>query len=368
MDFTFYMPTKLIGAKSAIAAHASMFTEYGKKCLLVTGGSSAKHSGALDDVTAALEKHDIQYIIFDKITQNPTAAVCCEAGQLARDFDVDFIVGIGGGSALDAAKAVAFYAANKTLAAEDIYTTDISLEPLPLILTGTTAGTGSEVTGVAVLTRANGQKKSVSGKNFYAKLSFADPKYTYTAPYAVTVSTALDAFSHAAEAWFSNRFDPFAESFAAKALPVLWDALKHFFETASLPQEEMRDNLYYASIYAGMALNTCGTCFPHAMGYALTEDFAIPHGKACTVFLPAFIRRGMEFREERAHAFFSLLNTNAPELFKVINALTDIQNVKMSAEQITAYCARWSDNKNFSNSPGGYNPAYAKTLLEELFL
>lgn len=368
MNFNFYMPAKVIGGRNAVAEHADIFSAFGKKCMLVTGGHSAQNSGALKDVCATLAQQEIEYIVFDEVKPNPLAADCHRAGQLARDFEVEYIIGIGGGSALDSAKAIAVYAANKTLPAEGIYDYDYMFEPLPLILVGTTAGTGSEVTGVSVLTRENGRKQSVSGKDFYAKIAFADPKYTYSVPYDVTVSTALDAFAHAAEGWFSNRFDDMAKLFGQKAIPPLWNALKYFYENGKAPDAAMRDDLYYASLYAGMELNICGAGFPHGMGYALTEDFQLPHGRACTAFMPAYVKRGMGFKNALAMEFFSMIGTNYPEFEKVILSLTDLSGITMSETQIAAYCERWQDLKNFKNSPGGYNTAEAEIVLRELFL
>ena len=368
MDFNFYMPVRVLGGRNAVTQHPEIFTQFGKKCLLVTGGSSAKASGALDDVQTVLSQNGIEATVFDEVKPNPTAADCHRAGQLARDFEVEFIVGIGGGSALDSAKAIAVYAANKTLSSEGIYAYDYMFEPLPLVLVGTTAGTGSEVTGVSVLTRENGRKQSVSGKDFYAKVAFADPKYTYSVPYAVTVSTALDAFAHAVEGWFSNRFDDMARLFGEKAIPVLWKHLKVFYETGELPCNDARDELYYASLYAGMELNICGAGFPHGMGYALTEDFALPHGRACAAFMPSYVKRGMEFKNALAMEFFSMLGTNFPEFEKIILTLTDLSGISMTEEQIESYCARWQNLKNFKNSPGGYNVTEAGQVLRELFL
>lgn len=366
-DFNFFMPVEVLSGKDAVLKHAEVFKQFGKSCLIITGGTSAKTSGALEDVLNALETAEIKAHIFDEITQNPTAESCHKGGQIARDFAVDFIIGIGGGSALDAAKAVAAYASNKTLEPEDIFLSPLLFTPLPVVLVGTTAGTGSEVTGTAVLTRADGTKKSINGKDYYAKVSFADPKYTYSVPMNVTVSTALDAFSHATEGWFSNRAGSLSFLFARKALPELYSALTLFYENRELPNEMARDILYYASLYAGVTLNACGTGFPHAMGYVLTEDFGIPHGRACAAFLPEYVSRGMEFKNVDAMDYFSLLGTNFPELQKTILSLADVASVHMTKEQIEAYKARWEDLKNFKNSPGGYTPVDAGVLLETLF-
>lgn len=362
------MPAQVLGGYAAVEHNAEIFSRLGKTCMLVTSGTAAHKSGALQDVTDALTAQGVTHVHFSEVKPNPTAESCHRAGQLARDYGVEYIVGIGGGSALDAAKAIAVYAANKTLTAEGIYDGGYMFEPLPTVLIGTTAGTGSEVTGVSVLTRENGRKQSVSGRDFYARYALADPKYTYSVPYPVTVSTALDAFAHAAEGWFSNRFDDMARLFGEKAIPVLWKYLKAFYDSAESPRPEQRDELYYASLYAGMELNICGAGFPHGMGYALTEDFALPHGRACTAFLPAYVARGMEFQDARARDFFSMLHTNFPEFERIILSLTDLSGISMTEEQIEAYCARWQNLKNFKNSPGGYDTVKARELLRNLFL
>ena len=159
-----------------------------------------------------------------------------------------------------------------------------------------------------------------------------------------------------------------ARLFGEKAIPVLWKHLKTFYETGGLPCADARDELYYAALYAGMELNICGAGFPHGMGYALTEDFALPHGRACAAFMPSYVKRGMEFKNALSMEFFSMLGTNFPEFEKVILTLTDLSGISMTEEQIENYCARWQNLKNFKNSPGGYNVTEAGTVLRELFL
>lgn len=368
MDFNFNMPVRVIGGKGAVKNHKEIFSYYGRSCLIVCGEGSARLSGALTDLKAVLDELEITYGVFDTITQNPKTEDCVAAGKAARDYSAEFIVGIGGGSQLDAAKAAAVYASNKHLEADDIYTQPLMLPPLPVILIGTTAGTGSEVTSVSVLTKCDGKKKSVSGDNYYAKVAFADPTYTYSVPYHFTVSTAVDAFSHAVESLFSNKADSISREFAKAAIPVIWDGLKFFYENSALPTDAMRDELYYASLYAGMALNITGTCFPHTVGYVLTENYGMPHGFACGAFLPAFVRRALEFRNAEATHFLSGLGVSIFEFESIINALVDTSKVSMTAEQIEQFTEPWQNVKNFINTPGSFDKNDAKALLEELFL
>ncbi len=368
MDFNFNMPVRVIGGKGAVKDHKEIFSYYGKSCLIVCGEGSARLSGALSDVREVLDGLEISYGVFDTITQNPRTEDCVAAGKAARDYNAQFIVGIGGGSQLDVAKAAAVYASNKHLEADDIYTVPLMLPPLPVILIGTTAGTGSEVTGVSVLTRTDGKKKSVSGDNYYAKVAFADPTYTYSVPYHFTVSTAVDAFSHAVESLFSNKADSISKEFARAAIPVIWDGLKFFYENSALPTDTMRDELYYASLYAGMALNITGTCFPHTMGYVLTENFGVPHGFACAAFLPAFVKRALEFKNTMATQFLSELGVSVFEFENILNSLNDLGNISMTKEQIESCTSAWQNVKNFANTPGSFDKNDAAALLEDMFL
>lgn len=364
----YYMPVKILAGKGAVISNRNVFTKYGNRCLIVCGKDSAEKSGALSDVKNILKEENVEYTVFDEITQNPKTSDCRQAGQVARDFEVEYIIGIGGGSQLDAAKAIAVYAANKFLESDDIYSAIAMLPPLPVILIGTTAGTGSEVTGVSVLTNESGRKKSVSGENYYAKVSFADPKYTYSVPFNFTLSTAIDAFCHAVESFLSNKAGEQSSIYSKRAIPTIWDAILKTANSKELPDEKTRDELYAASLFAGLAINLTGTCYPHTLGYTLTEDYGVSHGFACAAFLPSFVKRALEFKNERATEFLSMINMNYPEFERTLLGILPIDTVKMQAEQIDAYCERWQNVKNFANSPAGFTQNDAKAVLSELFL
>ena len=163
----FFVPTDLRVGADCVAAAGEVCKKLGGRCLIVTGKTAAKQSGALGDVCAMLEAQDIRYTIYDHITQNPTVTSCAEAGMVAFRCDARFVVGIGGGSALDAAKAVAVFAANPNLSQDDLYRYAWRNAPLPVVCVGTTAGTGSEVTPVSVLTTDKGRKQSIRDDRIY---------------------------------------------------------------------------------------------------------------------------------------------------------------------------------------------------------
>ncbi|MCR4564205.1 MAG: iron-containing alcohol dehydrogenase [Clostridiales bacterium] len=368
MSFNLEKLVRLISGENAVINNVSELKKFGEKCLIVTSGTAAVKSGALSDVKAALEKGNIRYEIFGRITENPKTADCFEAGEKAREFGADFITGIGGGSPLDAAKAIAVYASNPQIDSPDlIYSLPVENKPLPVVLIGTTAGTGSEVTGVSVLTNCQGKKKSVKGENYYAALVFADPKYTYSLPFSVTVSTALDALCHATESFFSARANGESEYYSKVALPYIWDELTKLKNTRNLPDNDARERLYDGSLFAGAAINITGCCFPHTVGYYLTEKHGVSHGRACAVFLPDFVRRAMNCMPEKAEKYLNWLGTDIDAFEKTVLSLADIK-IDLNEKELENYLPNWEKAANFDNSPGGYSKEDAQKLIEKLFL
>lgn len=364
MTYNVYMPTRCIWGENALAENSGLLKELGSNCLIVTGKSGARKSGALDDAEKYLKNEGIGYSVFSEIGENPLLSSCYSAGQQARETGADFILGIGGGSALDSSKAIAIYASNPELSQSDIYKRVYDNPPLPVALIGTTAGTGSEVTAVAVLTNdETGIKKSIKGPDCYAKISFLDPKYTYSLPLRSTVSTALDAFAHAVEGFFTVKCEGVERLFAEKCIPEIYSCLVDLKNGKEL-NKDIRNRLYYGSIYAGLVINTCGTCFPHPLGYVLTENFGVPHGMACAAFEGYFLDRCAEFSPEKMSAF-EKMTAEKDTVKSVIASLTDLNGVKISPDEAHIFSGRWSDviPGNFKSSPGSLTREEAEKML-----
>ena len=373
MDFNLYIPVNVISGKDALIRNSKRLRAFGHRCLIVTGGKSAELSGALDDMKKALSEESIEYSVYNGIGPNPRLDCCFEAAEIARNMKADFIVGIGGGSPLDAAKAVAVYAANENLTMDEIYTAKERSRALPIVLVGTTSGTGSEVGRVSVLTHpVTGRKKSISPEDCFPSLTFADPKYTCSMPYDITVSTALDAMAHVLEGYMGVKCTDIPALFGEKAIKLIWSGLLFLYENREkrlLPDEKLREALYYGSLYAGITLAYCGTAFPHPLGYVLTENYGTAHGKACTAFMDVFIDRAAEFTPEKLGKALSIMNTDKETFKKVITELTDLKGITMTKEQIASYCSRFdTPPANFTFSPGGFTKEDAVKVFEEKFL
>lgn len=287
MSQVFYVPTRVFAGAGCLAAHAEALRPLGTKALIVTGRSSAQASGAGPDVQAALDSVGIPWVVFDRVPPNPGFAEVREAATFGRAQGVDLVVGIGGGSPLDAAKAIAVLIAND-LTDDALLTPPFPHPPLPIVAVPTTAGTGSEVTPYAILTNDRVQSKSnVSHESLFPRLAFLDARYTAGLPRNVTVNTALDALSHLVEGFLAVRSTALSRALALQGLALLGPELKALSGHRDLPSLAQREALLLASTTAGLVIAHTGTTVGHALGYSLTYFKGIDHGRANALVMAA---------------------------------------------------------------------------------
>jgi len=292
MNWYWHTPTEIYFGPHVIADHFQAMAKLGPKCLIVTGrGGSARRNGALEDITAALGNLNIKWALFDEVEANPSLATARRGAHMAQLEQANFIIGIGGGSPLDAAKAIAVLVVND-FNDEQLFTQPIN-EALPIVAIPTTAGTGSEVTPYSILTYdAIENKKSIFSPLITPVIAYLDPLYTYRLPFDVTVDTAVDAFSHAYEGFLSRKANRLSDDFALLALGLLGPRLRELTEDSLCVQ--WREDVLYGSMLAGLVISHTGTSIPHALGYSLTYFKDIPHGRANGMILPAYTRFNLE--------------------------------------------------------------------------
>ena len=301
MNCKFYMPTNVVMGEGCVRENAKLFSELGTRALLVTGARSAKVCGAQEDVTAVLAECGIEYQVFDRIMANPLIDVVYEGAEAARRMNADLIISIGGGSPMDAGKAIALLAA-QDIKKEALVSGDYGSEILNMIHIPTTSGTGSEVTQYSVLTNEAAQTKmSISSPLLFPKAALLDPRYTMGLGAENTINTAIDAFSHAAEGMLSVRANRITDQLAQDAISTIascFEELKRAAEgesgAVSLGEGgalsfEAREKLQYASMIAGIVIAHTGTTAVHSMGYSLTFFKGADHGRANGLLLADFI-------------------------------------------------------------------------------
>lgn len=334
----FFMPVKIYSGSDIVPKQGEDIAAVGNKAIIVTGRSSGEKSGALRDITDVLKKHGKEYVIFDGVLNNPTVENCYEAGNIAKKEGADFVIGIGGGSPLDAAKAVAVFATND-IAPMDIFKNVYDNKPLPIIAVPTTAGTGSEVTPYAVLTVVNEEtKRSFNSEFAFPKLAFLDAKYTKALPKSVTINTAVDAMSHAIESILNKRSTILSEHYAYEALHLLGKAFKDM--------DNMRQELLLASTLAGVAIAQTGTAIVHSMGYPLTYFKDIAHGRANGLLLAEFVSRA-----DNTDRIFKELNISGIGEFKeMLNEMLE-PSEEFTIDELKSYAAQTIGAKNVASNP-----------------
>jgi alcohol dehydrogenase class IV len=368
MNFETHKPVRIITGDNCVKENSAIFASLGKRAIIVSGRTSADKCGAMADVAEALEKEGITYIRFAGIPENPPAPVCHEVGKTARDEGCDFVIAIGGGSALDGAKAIAAYAANPQCGIDDIFDDAIrTRDGLPLIAIPTTSGTGSEACRYSVLTIAGGaKKKTYKHSSAYPKYSFVCPRYSATMNRTYTVSTALDALAHAIESYFSPKSCAASEEAALYAAKEIWDVL--FCEMPEEFTHEHRTRLAYAATAAGVAIDYTGTGFPHPLGYSITLTRGIPHGSACAIFEGDFLRYNMLTEEgtKRAQSLAEAIGTTVEEMIKRIPEMSGI-DLKIDADEREELIDRVAGAGNYANSPYVISRSEMSDIYAKLF-
>ena len=369
MNLNSYMPVKLITGAGCVRASAKELAKLGNTCLIVTGKKSAKASGAFQDVTDTLDLNGQKWLLFDEIGPNPKLTDCMAAAEMAIAAGADFILGIGGGSPLDAAKCIAVLAANPGLTQDQLYAFDWANAPLKIVAVGTTAGTGSEVTKVSVITTPDGRKKSFHHEAIFPSLSFGDPNYTMSLPPMVTCSTMVDVLAPCAESFFSRSANHISRCYAVEGIRLLLPVFRMMAEKGCDDLDyDTREKLYCASIYGGLAINVTGTCFPHTMGYLLTEAFSIPHGTACAVFQKDFYEYNKTVVPQLAAEYLERIGCSEEEYYYLIEKLTPPCEITMCEELIAKSHSRWVGNGSIAKCQGVFSADMADDILRRKFI
>lgn len=367
MDFKFYMPTKVLFGKGIVKKSIDEIKNYGSKAFIITGKRSSKINGSLDDVESVLKEANIQYIIFDEVEENPSIETVEKAAIIGRENDVNFIIGIGGGSPIDAAKAIGAMIKNKELTGETLFT-NRKLESIDIIAVPTTSGTGTETTQYSILTDHKSETKKNLGQIIFPKLSLVDPTYTMDMRIEVTRNTAIDAFSHIVEGYLNINATFITDMMVEKALNIWGECIQSLI--SGNINYEVREKLMLSSTIAGMIIAQTGTSIPHGMGYALTYFKNIPHGLANGCLYIEYLR--VFKNKERVNNIYKYLGlNNYNELEDILRQLTKIE-INVSIKELEYYSKSMSENKaKLKNHPEdiGYEQIfniYKKSLINSL--
>ncbi len=347
MSKFYYMPTKVIMGNGCITANSGLLADMGKKALIVTGRHSAKANGSLEDVTAVLNSNKQEYVIFDSVMANPTIECAYAGAAFAREHSADFVIAIGGGSPMDAAKAMALLA-RQDIKEEDLFSGVYTGDVLPMAFVPTTAGTGSEVTQYSILTNHKAETKtSIASPVIFPRLAFLDARYMEGLSYSTTINTAIDALSHSVEGMLSIRASTISDSLAMESISLIASCFESL-KNKSLTHGQ-RESLLYASTLAGMVIANTGTTAVHSMGYSLTYYKDIDHGRANGLLLAAFLGFVEKSLPDRVGTILSGMKVaSISEFSSVLNELLG-EKESITMDEINSYCLKAMKTKNITN-------------------
>lgn len=278
----FVIPNHTVVGTNVLGEAAPLLKKMGNKAFIVTGRHVAV-SNMMKQLTALLDENGIDCVIFDGITGEPTDTMIEKGVEMLKSSGCDFIIGIGGGSPLDSAKAIAAMAVNEGSIA-DYNGKEITGEILPLVAIPTTAGTGSEATKFTVITDSEkGIKMLLKGDVLVPKLAIVDSSFTVGAPKSVTSATGLDALTHAVEAYTSRKAFSMTDTLAVSAVKRIMKYLPIAYREPdnSLAREQMS----VAALEAGICINNSSVTIVHGMSRPIGALFHVPHGMSNAMLL-----------------------------------------------------------------------------------
>ena len=280
----FIMPRHIFYGEGALEQAASAIAGCGSRALIVTDPVMVK-LGNVSSVTEMLKKAGVGYVVFEGVTGEPTDQMV-EAGKEAWDSGkCDFLVAVGGGSPIDTMKAIGVVAVNGG-SINDWYGKEITGDLPPMAAIPTTSGTGSEATQFTIITNTETDiKMLLKGKPLMPDIAVDDPRFTMTAPPAITAATGLDALCHAAEAYTSRKAQPMTDTLAISAVKRIFQYLPICYSKGEDAQARMQMSL--AALEAGIAFNNASVTVIHGMSRPIGALFHVPRGVSNAMLLPA---------------------------------------------------------------------------------
>jgi len=282
---TFLSPKKIIFGNGVVSEVGKEAKKLGaEKALIITDEGVIK-AGLVTGVEDSLRTQKLDIEIFDKVEAEPPARIVDKCAQLVRDKGYDIIIGIGGGSSMDVAKGTSIMAVNNGKVLDYAGVDLVPHRGIPKILIPTTAGTGSEVTRVFVVSdEAEKVKKAVYSDFVLADVAIVDPLLTVSMPPTVTADTGMDALVHAIESYVSVNATPFSDILAIEAIHLIAENLPAAYAKAD--NIEARFNMSLAATLAGMAFTSGGLGVVHALSNPLGTEYHLTHGRSNAVILP----------------------------------------------------------------------------------
>lgn len=295
-QFRYGTPVPIYFGENCIKDNAKVFKDKGNKAFVVTSkfADNLRNYG-LEDVEDMLKSQGIEYEVYDEVIENPTVESIAEITEIVRRFNPDFLITVGGGSAIDATKAVSCLLPHtgedpyKVFFSEWVsYGSTENECSIPVFAIPTTAGTGADITGNAVLTRADTDTKLTTAQFLVTSATFIDARYLKESPYFLLDTGAMDALAHGIETYVNVKSNIMNRAIAEIGFK-LFAQFKDNLLNKTMKDEDF-ERMLLAATFQGMAFMQAGTALPHGMSYPLSHHKGVNHGLGCAIFLGEYVR------------------------------------------------------------------------------
>ena len=344
----FYSPTKVILGVNTTAQVAQEAKQFGGSRILIVTDPGVVSADLISPIESSLKSGEIDYVLYDGVEPEPPSRVIDQGAAIYRSEGCDLILGVGGGSSLDVAKGIAILAVNKGKILDYCGIDQVPQNGAPMILMPTTAGTGSEVTRVLVMTDEEQNTKNVVFTPYaLANVAIIDPMLTLSMSSAVTADTGLDAMVHAIETYVSMNATVFSDILAERAIQLIAGYLPKAWAKGS--SIDARYHMSLAATLAGMAFGSGGLGAVHALAYPLGTEYHMTHGRTNAIMLPHVMRYNIPGSPEKYARIAEFMGKDlegytmmeaAEEAVEAIRELLDTIDV---ASQLNAYGIAESD-------------------------
>ncbi|MGW4116568.1 iron-containing alcohol dehydrogenase [Actinosynnema sp. NPDC004786] len=312
MIFDVSLPTAVVFGSGRLSELGSRTRALGGRALLVCGRSAAREHGLLAAAVASLEGAGVAVAVFDQVSEGPLDTEVDAAVRVAVEASCDVVVGLGGGSAIDAAKAAAVgLRAGPVGPLVGGPALDGDPRAVPVLAVPTVAGSGAEVTKGAIITDSGRQLRAgIRGDDLFPRVALVDPDLLVTVPSHVAVAAGFDAFTHLVEGCVAHRSDDAVRWAAERALPVLVRRLPEI--AAGALGAEQRADLALASVLGGFSVANAGTCLPHRLQQAMgaVPRVRVSHGRGLALLYPAWLAHATGHARERFAAVARLMGVD----------------------------------------------------------
>lgn len=325
--FNFFTSQSIVFGLNSLDLLANKVKDFEVKKILIVTDPILEELGITGKMKSALEKKDINVVLFNKIHQNPAIEIAEECAELVREEVIELVVGLGGGSSMDVAKISAMLAKNPGTVRDYLGVEKVKRYGLPTIMIPTTAGTGSEVSNGGQLTdREKHLKFGTISRFLTPTLALIDPCLTVSLPPAVTASTGMDALTHSIEAYTALKASPMTDLFALKSIELIAQNIRKVVSNGA--DLEARYNISLAALYGGIAMATASVGAAHALAYPMEGSYHVAHGVANGLMLPYVVEYNMLSDISKFVDIAKAMGENVYNLSSREAALKSVQSIK----------------------------------------